>query len=61
MRQAKDSQEKQHCLTFWYAAHGHGIGKITIAFNKTNNDTFVFHENEQSKPTKTHVFICFEF
>ncbi len=55
----KKSNEKQQCLTYWYVAHGHGIGKIIIAFNKTNNDTFVFHENEQSKLKNISLFLLF--
>ncbi len=54
---SKTSNKNNQCLQFWYSAHGQGIGKITMVYNKTNNDTFMFHEKEKSKFIAINSFL----
>ncbi|CAF2530092.1 unnamed protein product [Rotaria sp. Silwood2] len=52
----KPSNEKSHCLQFWYSIYGQGTGKLTIAYNKTNDYpneySFTFNWNDQDKNWK---------
>lgn len=62
---SKSSNEKTHCLQFWYSARGQGVGKITIVYNKTNgnqnDDTFIFNGKEQGRFIIDHSLFSSEF
>jgi len=49
----ESSNEKNHCLQFWYSIHGQSVGKVTIVYNETNDnqieDSFTFNSEEQGR------------
>jgi len=46
---SKSSDQKNHCLQFWYSGHGKGIGKVTIVHKNQNDDSFTFNWREQGR------------
>ncbi|CAF4582030.1 unnamed protein product [Rotaria sp. Silwood1] len=57
----QSSDDNNHCLQFWYFMYEEGTGRVTIAYNKTDNyqneDSFTFNWKDQVTSENNYIAI----